>query len=98
VTHSGNHAGTACTFELASPVRTKCIPYAYLQSIDTYGERLITIRYTFADVELTLGRDFAGRQQLLEDLGSFRVALIRAGTQIAIRIFMEVQSEKPVLF
>jgi hypothetical protein len=98
IAHAGNHAGTACTFELAAPPRTKCIPYAYLQCIDTYGERSITLRYTFADVELTLSRDFTARRQLLEELANFRVALIRAGKQIAIRILMEVLTEKSELF
>ena len=94
VTHVGNHAGIACTFELASPPRTKCIPYAYLQCIDTVGEKSIILRYTFADVELTLGRSFTARQQLLEELANFRVALIRAGDQIGIRILMEPLSER----
>lgn len=98
VVHTGNQAGIACTFELASPTRTKCIPYAYLQCIDTSDERSITLRYTFADVELTLGRDFTARRQLLEELANFRVALVRAGNQIGIRILMEPQSEKSELF
>jgi hypothetical protein len=98
VVHAGNHAGIACTFELASPPRTKCIPYAYLQCIDTYGEKSITLRYTFADVELTLGRDFAARRQLLEEFANFRVALVRAGNQIGIRILMDSLSEKPEVF
>jgi hypothetical protein len=98
LTHAGNHPGIACTFELASPPRTKCIPYAYLQCIDTYGEKLITLRYTFADVELTLGRAFTARRQLLEELASFRIALIRAGDQIGIRILTEPLSEKPDVF
>jgi hypothetical protein len=98
VTHVGNHAGLACTFELASPPRTKCIPYAYLQCIDTVGEKSIILRYTFADVELTLNRGFAARRQLLEELASFRVALIRAGDQIGIRILMEPLSEKSEIF
>lgn len=98
VSHAGSHAGIACTFELASPPRTKCIPYAYLQSIDTYGEKSIILRYTFADVELDLGPAFTARRQLLEDLANFRVALIRTGDQIAIRILMEPLSERPELF
>jgi hypothetical protein len=98
LTHAGNHAGIACTFELASPARTKCIPYAYLQSIDTHGEKSIILRYTFADVELTLSRAFAARRQLLEELANFRVASIRSGDQIDIRISMEPLSEKPEVF
>jgi len=96
VTHAGNHAGIACTFELAS--RTKCIPYAYLQCIDTEDEKSIILRYTFADVELTLGHAFTARRQLLEELANFRVASIRAGDQIGIRILMEPLSEKPEIF
>jgi hypothetical protein len=98
IAHAGNQAGTACTFEFASPARAKCIPYAYLQCIDTYGERLITLRYAFADVELTLGREFLARRQLIEEFANFRVALVREGRQIAIRISMEASSEKPELF
>ncbi|HXM25108.1 MAG TPA: hypothetical protein VN957_03730 [Chthoniobacterales bacterium] len=98
VTHAGNHAGIACTFELASPPRTKCIPYAYLQCIDTDGEKSIILRYTFADVELTLGRAFTARRQLLEELANFRVASIPAGDQIGIRILMEPLSEKSEIF
>jgi hypothetical protein len=98
ITHAGNHPGTACTFELGSPPRTKCVPYAYLQCIDTYGDRLITLRYTFADVELTLARDFAARRQFLDELANFRVASVRACNQIGIRILMEAVSEKPELF
>ena len=98
VTHAENHAGIACTFELASPPRTKCIPYAYLQCIDTDGEKSIILRYTFADVELTLGRAFTARRQLLEELANFRVASIPAGDQIGIRILMEPLSEKSEIF
>jgi hypothetical protein len=98
VTHVGNHAGIACTFELTTPPRAKCIPYAYLQCIDTVGEKSIILRYTFADVELTLGRGFTARRQLLDELTNFRVALIRAGDQVGIRILMEPPSEKSELF
>jgi hypothetical protein len=98
VMHAGNHAGIACTFELTSPPRSKCIPYAYLQSIDTYGEQSIILRYTFADVELSLGRAFTARRQLLEELAHFRVALIRTGEQIGIRILMEPLSDRPEVF
>jgi hypothetical protein len=98
VVHTGSHAGVACTFELMSPPRAKCIPYAYLQCIDNYDERSITLRYTFADVELTLSRDFTARRQLFEELANFRVALVRAGSQISIRILMEPLSEKTEVF
>jgi hypothetical protein len=98
VTHAGNHAGIACTFELASPPRSKCIPYAYLQSIDTYGEKSVILRYTFADVELSLGHAFTARRQFLEELAHFRVALIRTGKQIGIRILMEPLSDRPEVF
>jgi hypothetical protein len=98
VIHAGNHAGLACTFELPSPARTKCIPYAYLQCIDTYHEKSIILRYAFVDVEMTLSRSFTARRQLLEELANFRVALIRAGDQIGIRILMEPSSEKAELF
>jgi hypothetical protein len=98
LTHAGNHVGVACTFELASPPRTKSIPYTYLQCIDTVGEKSIILRYTFADVELTFGRGFTAYRQLLEELTNFRVALIREGDQVGIRILMEPPSEKSDLF
>jgi hypothetical protein len=47
------------------------------------------LRYAFADVELTLGSDFLGQRQLIEELSNFRVALIREGTHISIRILIE---------
>jgi hypothetical protein len=98
VIHAGNSPGTACTFQLEWPPRMKCIPYTYLQCIDTYGERLTMLRYAFADVELTLGSDFLGQRQLIEELSNFRVALIREGTHISIRILTEKRSEKRELF
>lgn len=98
VIHAGNSRGPACTFQLEWPPRAKCIPYAYLQCIDTYGERLAVLRYTFADVELTFGSDFPGRRQLIEELSNFRVALIRGGTPISMRILMETRSVKRQLF
>jgi hypothetical protein len=98
VVHAGNNPGTACTFQLASPPRAKCIPYAYLQSIDTYGEKLITLRYTFADVELSLSGDFPGCRLLIEEFSNFRVALVREGKEIGVRILMEPASEKPEIF
>jgi hypothetical protein len=98
VVHGGNNPGISCTFQLASPPRAKCIPYAYLQSIDTYSEKLITLRYTFADVELSLNGDFPGRRLLIEEFSNFRVALVREGKEIGIRILMEPAPEKPEIF
>lgn len=89
----GNLSGTSCTFELLSPVRTKTIPYAYLQMIDT-KEDLIVLRYAFADVELTAGRSFVGKRQLLDDLANFRVSIVRETRQLRIRILLEPMSEK----
>jgi hypothetical protein len=98
VVHAGNSPGTGCTFQLVSPPRAKCIPYAYLQSIDSYGDNLITLRYAFADVELSIKGDFPGRRSLIEEFSNFRVALVREGKQIDIRILMEPPSEKPEVF
>jgi hypothetical protein len=98
VVHVGNSRGAACTFQLEWPPRTKCIPYAYLQCIDTYGERSAVLRYTFADVELTFGSDFPERRKLIEELSNFRVALIRGGTHTSMRILMEARSVKRELF
>jgi hypothetical protein len=47
---------------------------------------------------LTLGSDFLGQRQLIEELSNFRVALIREGTHISIRILTEKRSEKRELF
>jgi len=49
-------------------------------------------------VELTLGRAFTARRQLLEEFANFRVVSIRAGAQIGIRILMEPLSEKSEIF
>jgi hypothetical protein len=87
--HPGAQAGVACVFELKSPPRTKVIPYAHLLSIEAIGERLVTLRYSFADVELSLGRDFPGKRQFLDELANFRVSHLREGRQLAIRILCD---------
>lgn len=75
----------------------KCIPYAHLLSIDVLGDRLFAIRYSFADVELSMGRDFAGKK-FLDDLANFRVATIREGKHLKISIALEQNSEKTEKF
>jgi hypothetical protein len=94
VCHAGSQAGVSCAFELAGPARTKIFPYSYLMCIDLLGDYLLTLRYSFADVEISLGREFAGRGQFLDDLANFRVARVRESRQIKIRIVIEPASEK----
>ena len=96
--HPGSQAGTTCLFELVCPPRAKCIPYSHLLSIEVLGDRLFTIRYSFADVELSIGKDFAGKRQFLDDLANFRVATIREGKQLRISISLEQNSEKTEKF
>ena len=98
VCHSGNQAGVTCAFSFASPPRAKIIPYSYLLSIDTLGDRLIILHYSFADVEISLGKDFPGKNQLIEDLANFRVSALRESYCLNLRILMEPDSEKNALF
>jgi hypothetical protein len=98
VCHPGHQAGVACAFSFASPPRTKVIPYSYLLSIDRLGERLVTLRYSFADVEISLGKDFSGKNQLLDDLANFRVSAVHESSHLKLRILMEPDSEKTLLF
>jgi hypothetical protein len=98
VCHPGNQAGVACAFSFASPPRTKIIPYSYLLSIDTLGDRLITLHYSFANVEISLGKDFPGKNQLIEDLANFRVSALHESYCLKLRILMEPDSEKTALF
>jgi hypothetical protein len=98
VCHSGSQAGVSCSFDLQGPARTKILPYSYLLCIDLLGDCLITIRYSFADVEISLGRDFPGRTQFIDDLANFRVALIRESRQVKIRVRTEQSSEKTELY
>ena len=96
--HSGSHAAVSCSFQLEGPARTKILPYSYLQCIDTLGDCLITLRYSFADVEISLGRDFPGRSQFIEDLANFRVSLIRESRHLKIRVVTEPSSEKTEVY
>src|ERR1700747_3798026 len=89
VAHPGSLPWTCCTFELASPVRSKTIPYAYLQMIDTLDEHRILLRYAFADVELVTNRTFTAKRQFLDDLVNFRVATVRETNQMKVRITLE---------
>ena len=92
--YPGSLTGTSCTFELRSPARSKTIPYAYLQMIDTREERLIVLRYSFADVELALSRNFCGKRQFLDDLANFRVSIVRETALMKIRILLEPATDK----
>ena len=94
VCHSGSQAGISCSFSLQGPTRTKILPYSYLLCIDLLGDCLITLRYSFADVEISLGKDFPGRSQFIDDLANFRVSLVRESRHAKIRVLTEQSSEK----
>lgn len=96
--HPGSQAAICCIFELLSPPRTKTIPYAYLQMIDTLNDGTIFLRYAFADVELVPNRTFPGKRQFLEDLANFRVSTVRETNQMKIRIRLEPGTDKPEVF
>jgi hypothetical protein len=96
--HSGSQAGVTCSFQLEGPARTKILPYSYLLCIDTLGDCLITLRYSFADVEISLGRDFPGRNQFIDDLANFRVSLVRVSRHVKIRVVTEQSSEKSEVY
>jgi hypothetical protein len=98
VCHAGSQAAVSCAFELAGPARTKILPYSYLTCIDLLGDYLLTLRYSFADVEISLGREFAGRAQFVDDLANFRVARVRESRQVKIRILTEAASEKTEIY
>src|ERR1700678_3759720 len=98
VVHPGRLPGTCCACELVSPARSKTIPYAYLQMIDTLDEHRILLRYAFADVELVTNRSFTGRRQFLDDLANFRVATVRETNLMKIRIPLETATDKPEEF
>ena len=94
----GSQAAACCTFELLSPPRSKTIPYAYLQMIDTLDDHRIFLRYAFADVELVPNRIFTAKRQFLDDLANFRVSTIRETNQMKIRIRLEPGTDKPEVF
>jgi hypothetical protein len=96
--HPGNQGGVMCIFVLDAPPRSKAIPYSCLLSIDTLGEQTIALRYTHADVCLSLGRAFAGRNQLLDDLTNFRVARLRASPALRMEIRTDAAEERPERF
>jgi len=98
ICHPGNQAAVACAFSFASPPRTKIIPYSYLLSIDRLGDRLITVHYSFADVESSLGKDFPGKNQFIDDLANFRISALNESYCLKLRILMEPDSEKTALF
>ena len=96
--HAGSQSGPACTFEFSSPQRSRSIPYSYLQTVDTFGQQLITLRYTFADVQLALAHDFPDFGQFLDDLINNRVAVVRETSAVRITIQSEPFLEKPEIF
>ena len=96
--HSGSQAAISCSFELQNPIRTKIIPYSHLLCIDLLGDRLITLRYSFADVEISIGRDFPGSSQFIDDLANFRVATIRESRIVKVRVATEQYSEKTEVY
>lgn len=87
-----------CTFVLDAPPRSKAIPYSCLLSIDTLGERTIALRYTHADVFVSLGPTFAGRSQLIDDFANFRVASLRASPALRLEIRTDAVEERPERF
>jgi hypothetical protein len=62
------------------------------------GDCLITLRYSFADVEISLGRDFPGRNQFIDDLANFRVSLVRDSRHVKIRVVTEQSSGKSEVY
>jgi hypothetical protein len=96
--HSGSQAGVSCSFQLQGPARTKILPYSHLLCIDLLGDCLVTLRYSFADVEISLGRDFPGRNQFIDDLANFRVSLVRDCRHVKIRVVTEQNSEKSEVY
>jgi hypothetical protein len=98
VCHSGSQSGISCAFELKNPARTKILPYSCLLCIDLLGDCLVTLRYTFADVEISMGRDFPGPSQFLDDLANFRVARVKESRQVRVRVLTEPASEKTEVY
>ena len=96
--HPGSQSGPACTFEFSSPQRSRSIPYSYLQAIDTFGQQLITLRYSFADVQLALAHNFPDFGQFLDDLVNNRVAVVRETSAVRITIQSEASLEKTEIF
>ena len=96
--HLGNQSALSCAFHLIAPTRTKIIPYSLLMSIDVIGERSIILRYSMFDVEMSLSKDFPSKGQFLDDFSNFRLAALREGRYLKMRILMEPNSEKSELF
>jgi hypothetical protein len=96
--HSGSQAGTSCIFELQNPIRAKILPYSHLLCIDLLGDRLVTLRYSFADVEISIARDFPARAQFIDDLANFRVSAVRESRTVKMRLIAEPYSEKTEVY
>ncbi len=96
--HLGNQSAISCAFHLLSPARTKIVPYSLLLSIDVIGERSIILRYSMFDVEMSLSKDFPSKNQFLDEFSNFRLAAVREGKYLKMRILMEPNSEKSELF
>jgi hypothetical protein len=47
---------------------------------------------------MSLGRDFPGRNQFIEDLANFRVSLVRDSRHVKIRVVTEQTSEKSEVY
>jgi hypothetical protein len=62
------------------------------------GDCFITLRYSFADVEISLGKEFPGRGQFIDDLANFRVSAVRESRDVKIRVITEQYSEKTETF
>jgi hypothetical protein len=96
--HVGNQPGVACAFELDNPPRTKIVPYSYLLCVDLSGDRVITLRYSFTDIEIFMAKNFPAPNQFIEDLANFRVSVVRESRLIKMRIISEPYTEKPEVF
>ena len=59
---------------------------------------MITLRYSFVDVEISLGKEFPGRGQFIDDLANFRVSAVRESRDVKIRVITEQYSEKTETF
>ena len=96
--HVGNQPGVACAFELENPPRRKIVPYSNLLCLDVAGDRVITLRYSFTDIEIVAAKDFPAPNQFIEDLANFRVSVVRESRLIKMRIILEPYTEKPDVF
>jgi hypothetical protein len=58
----------------------------------------VTLRYSCADVEISLDRDFPGRSQFIDDLSNFRVSVVRESRHLKMRVLTEPSSDKTEIY